>query len=158
MSKQNLTTIHKFPLDLLDTLMEIYLYRNEGLDALMEDVWSVVKDTPERLLHYDSYKEDLKLLCVETGLCYKNVHREFLLIVNWVHVCMQTQVDRGWFPLDLVISENFDVLFHYSLYPHRKKNDPRIGSFRYHLPFQGMQHPTAGFEEPTRPSKLQRYR
>lgn len=141
MPKQNLTTIHRFPLHLLDELMEVYIYRNEGLDILLEDVWSVVKDTPERLLRYGAYKEDLKFLCIETGLGYQNVHREFLLLVNWVHLSMKTYVEQGWCPVDAVVSENFDVLFHYSHTTNGKENDLRSGRFRYHLPFQGIQHP-----------------
>lgn len=144
MHKPYLTTIHTLPKHLLGEILEVYIYRNEGLDAIIADVWSVVKDTPERLLHYASYKEELKDLCVEAGLSYKNVHKEFLLLVNWLHLTTKDYTSSGWNIIDIVVSENLDVICYFQHQTCREAVDHRVRAFRYHLPFQSLTSPAPG--------------
>lgn len=136
-----LTSIHTLPKDILKDILEVYCYTGEGIDGLFVDLRDILRDTPDRLLFLSVYKEDLKFTCVEAGISYQNVYREFLLALSWLHLVSKPYCLQGWKVLDLVISENLDVILHYQPATTIQIDDHRSNRFRYHLPFQSLQHP-----------------
>lgn len=130
---RNLTTIHTLPLQLLDELLKVYTYQGFYLDDLFEDVWRVLEDTPDRLLHHQVFDRELSIDCGEMGLSYPKAHKEYLLLLNWLHLSIKPHLQDGWVIIDIGISENFDVICHYKPSWCGKENHHRVAKFRYTL-------------------------
>lgn len=135
---KNLTTIHTLPKGILGEVLELYDYNGNNIADLFLDLLSVVKETPERLLHLEVLKEDYRQLCVEAGLSYQTVYKEFLLTLSWLHLLSKPHKQKGLDLIDIAITENLDVILYYQPSSNSQTHGNRVGWFRYHLPFQSL--------------------